>query len=121
MRNIKHARVENRDPELRAARYLSVNLGVGTCTGGKQEFVPEGVSWMYLFEMWAGVRKARGVGEHIDVVRPFLRLPVDTFDDNLLRAFISKQEPFMQFSSNVIHTFVVPEDPLGDCLSDFSD
>lgn len=34
-RDIEHARVENRDPELRAARYLSVNLGVGTCTGSE--------------------------------------------------------------------------------------
>lgn len=50
---------------------------------------------MYLFEMWSGFRKVRGVGEHVDVVRPFFRFPVDTFDDDLLRAFISKQKPFV--------------------------
>jgi hypothetical protein len=34
-RKVRYARVENRDPELRAARYLSVNLGVGTWIGGE--------------------------------------------------------------------------------------
>jgi len=68
--------------------------------------------------MWSSVGKGLGVDEHVDVVRSFLRLPVDTLNDNLLRALISEQKAFMQFPSNVVHTFVVPEDPLGDGLSD---
>lgn len=71
--------------------------------------------------MRSGFRKTRGISEYVDVVCPLLRLPVDTFDDNLLRTFISKQKPFMQFPGNVIHTLVVPKNPLGDGLSDFSD
>ena len=50
---------------------------------------------MHLFEMWSSFREAWGVGEHVNVVRPFFRLPVDTFDDDLLRAFIPKQKPFV--------------------------
>lgn len=92
---VEHARAENRDPELRAARYLSVNLGVGTCTGGEQTTTTEGARQAYLFEVWSGFCESRGVGEHVDVVCSFLRLPVDTFDDNLLRALISKQKPFV--------------------------
>lgn len=45
--------------------------------------------------MWSSVGKGLGVDEHVDVVRSFLRLPVDTLNDNLLRALISKQKSFM--------------------------
>lgn len=75
----------------------------------------------YLFEMRSCVGKRRGVDEHIDVVRSFLGLPIYALNDDLLRALISEQKPFMQFPSNVIYAFVVPEDPLGDGLSDLPD
>ena len=41
--------MENRDPELRAARYLSVNLGVGTCTSSEQLVLDEDFIRIYLF------------------------------------------------------------------------
>lgn len=95
MRGVSHARVENREPELRAARYLSVNLGVGTCTGSKRKVTAESANDMHLFEKLAGLCKSWGIDEHIDVVGSFLGFPVDTLDDDLLRALISKQKPFM--------------------------
>lgn len=95
MRGVSHARVENREPELRAARYLSVNLGVGTCTWSERTVMAEDANEVYLFEKLSRLCERRGIDEHVDVVRPFLGFPVDAFNDDLLRALISEQKPFM--------------------------
>ena len=64
--------MENRDPELRAARYLSVNLGVGTCTCSEQK-IPVDVSGRTHFSgMGSGVSKGRSVDKNVDVMRPLL-------------------------------------------------
>lgn len=75
----------------------------------------------YLFEMWPGVGKGWGVHEYVDIMCSFLRLPVDTLNDDFLRVLVSEQKSFMQFPSNVVHAFVVSEDPLGNSLSDLPD
>jgi hypothetical protein len=38
----------------------------------------------YLLKMWPGVREGRGVDENVDIVCPFLRLPMDALSNGLL-------------------------------------
>ena len=49
-----------------------------------------------------------------------LRITVDTFNDDLLRALVPEKQSLVQFPGNVIHALVVAQYPLGDGLADFS-
>jgi len=55
----------------------------------------EGANEVYLFEKLSRLCESWGIDEHVDVVCSFLRFPVDAFNDDLFRALISKQKPFM--------------------------
>jgi hypothetical protein len=51
----------------------------------------------------------------------FFRLLVYALNDDLFRAFISEQEFFMEFASDVINALVVSENALRNSVSNFAD
>lgn len=51
----------------------------------------------------------------------FFDVAVDALDDDALCAFISKEQPFMEFSRDIVDALVIAEDSLRDSLADLSD